>query len=196
MSHLRRVARSRWLTGTLFVLLVLNLGLQAWGLELFGTHIDYTRAGTWGNMVSGVASAVAVTVAVRSFAAQDDRYRADKADEKEKEMTSVYAWIESRRALGDGDPKKHWYVGLDNQTRAPIYEWAVHVAASSESPERCISCTNAGTIRPGVSTLFVKDAESANYSLARVSVRFKSFDGRFWLRDEGGLKPVGEIFPA
>ena len=181
MAFLHRVVVSAWTVTILLVMLVLSITLQAWGLQPFGSGVDYARAGTWGTIVSGLASAIAVTVAVGNLAAEQKRNREELARTRSNEITQVYAWLEPRSASDGGSV---WMLNFENATRVPTYEWSVELKGDTSLT---FDSSDYGPIRPGASTLKLRvEDEIDRTSEPRVSLQFVDADGVNWLRSPAG----------
>ena len=100
--------------------------------------------GTVSEWVSGLATAVAVVVAL-VFSLRQDR------EQRERKLASVYAWVELDRDLsGDLPPATLWLI---NNTDFPIYEWESTVAWPSSGEagvEKAVTgASDWGLLRPG-----------------------------------------------
>ena len=85
---------SPWATTTLAVFCLLLLSLQFWHLSIFGSRINYQDSGSWAEMIGGIASALAVIVAVGSVANEQRRAAEERQAARVQELTSVYCWLE------------------------------------------------------------------------------------------------------
>jgi hypothetical protein len=146
---------SPWATTALLTICLLLLSLQFWHLSLFGSSVDYEHAGTWGDMISGVASAFAVIVAVGSVAAEQRRSAEERLKARVQELTSVYCWLE----WGVSDGTHTWIIRFQNETRVPILRWQVRMSpvSGSQSAALIFASSALGPIRPGSSEILIDE---------------------------------------
>ena len=179
---LRRVLQSSVTSTTLLVLLLGCVTLDMLGMRPFGPVIDYQKAGTWGDLVGGVAAAAAVIIAVRSFATETGRLDAERRRERLNELTAVYAWLEPR--LDDQTDKRLWLLRFENQVRVPIYRWSVEFEGIRKGTLRS---QELGPIRPGASELLVDDlVDLQPVDQPALTFQFVDREGTTWRRGENG----------
>jgi hypothetical protein len=177
-----RIWRSSWLTASLLVALVLLLALQLWGLRMFGTTIDYARAGTWGDMTGSLASSAAVIVAVAGLTSTRRRYEQDARASRVEQQTRVYSWLEPR--LRQNNDKRVWILRFENQTQVPIYEWKILLSDNSDAT---LSSSDLGPIRPGSSDLEISSLRAVRPGKEpKLTLEFVDVEGTRWRRMPNG----------
>ncbi|MEV8634889.1 hypothetical protein AB0395_24860 [Streptosporangium sp. NPDC051023] len=179
----RRVLSSAWLSVTLLVLLLLSLSLQFWGLTLVGTRVDHDSAGSWGELVSGVASAVAVIVAVGTFASGQRRLEQEREAVRVAELTRVYCWLEPRLDHGS---RRVWVLHFENHTSMPIFSWRVVIESE---PAVVLSGEKQGPVRPGATDLRVQALEGrGEETQPSLAFEFHDANGGKWRRSAHGIE--------
>lgn len=128
-------AAVRW---ALLFLCALLLGVNLWGLRLWGAPFDPNRFGNVGDWISGLGSLAAVAVALAAL--RDQRKR--DADEELAKRTQVYAWL---RFVDDEDVVEGWYLHIANGGASPIYVWRVRLADGN-----FVGAEQLGPLPPGV----------------------------------------------
>jgi hypothetical protein len=179
---LRRIFQSPVTSTTLLVLLLGYITLDMLGMRPFGLQVDYQKAGTWGDLVGGVAAATAVIIAVRSFATEAGRLEAERRRDRLTELTAIYAWLEPR--LDSQTNTRLWLLRFENQVRVPIYHWSVEFAGVKKGALRS---EELGPIRPGASELVVDDlVDLQPVDQPGFTFEFVDKEGTTWHRGENG----------
>lgn len=182
VARMWRSATCRWL---LLAGLSWSLLLHAWGLRPWGPEIDYTRAGTLGQWVSGIGSLCAVLVAVRSFVEGRRQIEEKARAEEEARLTGVYAWL-SLVYDGAGEAGR-WQANFNNTTPIPVYFWILRVEGLAGTH---FCHLKSGPILPGVMARDVPvdtgDLAPDPGRVARTALTFCDIKGRVWLRDHDG----------
>lgn len=132
--------------------------------------------GTW---VSGIATFLAVVVAVFYSHRQDRR-------ETEQQVHNVYAWMQkSSNGL--------WQIVVNNGTGAPIYDWAVMIKWRDGSEEvfDAYSQDDLGMLPPAQKTWPLPQQASEvlpnNDAKIQMSIEFVDRTNQRWLRNEANM---------
>jgi len=144
-------------------------------------------------MISGIASSIAVIVAVANISAQETRHRADAEKKADEEASSLYAWVEPKMRLVPGaEPETVWTLQFENQTKVPTFDWTVQLVGdlADTDPSRVFTSDVAGPVIPGRSEMRIDTLPAQqlpNHLLgARVVLDFKDVRGRNWRRNTRG----------
>ncbi|WP_155372684.1 hypothetical protein [Catellatospora vulcania] len=89
------------------------LGLDAFGLTLFGGNLDTNKAGNFGEWAAALATLVAVSITLWDNAKLRRRAR-------ETELRDLAAWLEPVRSQ---DGQRRWQLVIRNGTRYPVHRW-------------------------------------------------------------------------
>lgn len=183
-----RSAVCRW---ALLAALGWSLALHAWGLSPWGTVIDYTRAGTLGQWVSGIGSVLAVIVAVNSFVAGRRSIEARERDERDAKRTAVYAWLD---VFYSGGRAAGLQVNFRNDTFIPVYGWVLHLEGVGDVH---FCHLTSGPLLPGQSTRSVPPETVPippdPARLPRTHLIFAASNGQVWRRTYSGeCSPVAD----
>lgn len=171
---------SPWTATTLAILCLLLLSLQFWHLSVFGSHINYQASGNWAEMTGGIASALAVIVAVGTVANEQRRAAEERRAARVQELTSVYCWLE----WGVMDDGTHtWVLKFQNETRVPVLRWVVHMTPTRGPSELVFSSSTYGPIRPSSSEILVDELSGMAPELQPpLDFDFMDPSGAYWRR--------------
>jgi len=179
-----------WLAIALLALaLALYLLLDKWGLSLWGDHVDYDHFGNWSDAVSGIATAIAVIVALLSI---HIGRTADRAAVRAKDLdaeTAVYIWLQHKKIEQASMPAfAVWDVIIRNTTPAPIYQWKVTIHRGP-----IFLCNHdLWPLRPGHNLFNVRGLDGVDPSQTpEVSISFEGRSGKLWTRTtKGRIQPA------
>jgi hypothetical protein len=143
----------------------------------------------WGSVsdwVSGIATAVAVVVAL-IFSLRAERH------EREQKLGAVYAWFTIQRDAN----AESGILWLHNATEVPIYEWRVRVEYlhNDEEVEVSTGSEDLGILPPGRFSFPLHGTHSlpSNDSAVRVKLRFRDANGRGLSRTPTGALQVARL---
>src|ERR1022692_3352015 len=193
LSRAARIWSSPWVATSAVVAALLLLSMQLWHISLFGPAIDYKLSGNWAEMIGGVASALAVIVAVSSIAAEQRRATEEKTAARIQELTRIYCWLE----WGVGSDRKHaWVLKFQNENRVPVFKWQVQIDGVVSV---YFESSHYGPIRPDSSEILVNElAGVAPDQQPSIVFDFIDPSGACWRRPaEGmGLTPLVSLAPS
>jgi hypothetical protein len=105
-----------------------------WGLTIFGSVVDHTKFGTWGQMVSAIGTTIAFLIGFWNLYYQRSQYNTAEKRRKEEEETSVYIWISIIEEKDEVGNHVGWQYDLNvqNATKFPISKWLVKFSSRTE----------------------------------------------------------------
>jgi hypothetical protein len=169
----------------LFAALVCLLLLDAWGLSLWGSAIDYNRFGNWSSAIEGVATLGAVVVAFAALLRERAMQRTTAQRDELLRETAVFQWL-SPKEVRDDDKLvgRVWDVIIQNSTDAPIYQWQV----TFESPYGHLCHHQKRPLLPGANIFNAPTLDNLAVSaMPEPTLCFQGRSGRAWRRSARGL---------
>lgn len=159
------------------------------GVQLKNT-LDYNRAGNWSDMISGLATTVAVSLSLLGLWNERRRRMAEDRASSDREITQVYMWLTPRQTA----ESVTWYVSFRNLTEGPIYDWSIFL---EDFNKRFVS-QELGPIRPGDTELLIEVLRGVQpEKYPKATLRFKTSDGRAWMRSiHGKLSELPDMSDA
>lgn len=166
--------------------------LQRWGVDLSRSPIHYERFGSWSEAITGVATMLAVFVALGTI--YRDRLRERRAQEgRETELeTSVYQWLTSKEIRGESSELigRLWDLRIHNSTPSPIYRWRANF--SSDNNHLCNYSKR--PILPGDNILNAPFLDNLTPNvMPEVELIFEGKSSRIWLRSATGTLEEASI---
>ena len=132
---MRKTEKILWVVCSILSLaLYFSVMLQKWGLSLFGEDVDYSRFGNWSDAISGIATSVAIIVALVGIWIQYSVTKSAETAKRLEEETSIYFWLKSNDIVNDKDEfiGRTWDLIIQNLTKVPIYSWVVKFETYSD----------------------------------------------------------------
>ncbi|MDQ3964596.1 MAG: hypothetical protein M3277_11920 [Actinomycetota bacterium] len=165
------------------------LGINVWGLRLFGEGINYTRWGTMGDWAANLATLLAVTVAFHGIRQERrDRWN-ELALREEKERTQVYCWM----TLQQEETSATWFIEFNNMTPTPVRAWVLRVTDDADSGELVLSVADFGVLLPGM-TKVATEIEPQALSRPECQLDFVDSSGACWRRTpRGDLQGIDDV---
>jgi len=182
-ATVKRIWQSPGCRWFLLISLVWSLALHAWGLNPWGREIDYTRAGTLGQWVSGIGSLSAVLVAIGALFEERRRLARAAQQAHDASLSQLYAWL---ALVYEGGIPHRWEVRFNNATLTPIYYWVLRLEGY---PGIHFCHLTTGPIVPGSTARVIPESVSVPLDAAKISrtmLVFCDVESRTWQRNFDG----------
>lgn len=152
--------------------------------------VDYTRAGTLGQWVSGLGSFAAVLVAVGALLNERRRLATAAQQRRDTDLSQFYAWLVLLYD-GSGAPH-HWEVRFNNVTPTPAYHWILRLEGH---PSIHFCHLTSGPIVPGSTARVIPESVPVPLdpaTMVRTALVFSDVDSRTWIRNYDGRCKIVE----
>jgi len=169
-----------------------SLSLQRWGIDLSRHPIDYARFGSWSEAITGVATSLAVFVALGTLYRDRLRDRRAEDDRETERETAVYHWLTSKELRDEEDNRigRVWDLRVQNSTSAPIYRWRANFSINNTH----LCNFSKRPLLPGENVLNLPFLDNLSPNeMPEVNLIFEGRSSRIWLRSPQGTLEQGSI---
>lgn len=163
------------------------VSFEIWNIPLFQLNsINYEKLNSWSTFVSSVATALAVIVSLASWYWQRSSQFVVEEKRRIETETSVFQYLVVSDLIDESDDSfigRIWYLYIQNQTSAPIYNWLVefdgniqHLCSKLERP-----------LLPGENKFRLYELDDIEPNQApKALLIFESKVGDYWLKSPEG----------
>ena len=168
----------------LSAIIYLILSYEICGLTIFGTvgDIEFTKSGTWGQMVSAVGTTLAFFLAFANIVLQN---KIEGRRKKEVEV-DVIIWLSYAEEVdGNGNHTRWlWDINIQNSTKAQIYNWLVKFESHNEH----LCNIEKKSLSPEANTFNLPFLDSVEPNKSpKAEIVFQTKSNIFWSRATDGV---------